>query len=183
MIWRNQLTSNSGIAAVQEYLITFLSAVAVVAVQKTTITMAASKPVFRNAEEGQKLVSATTKFALSLYQQLVSENEGNLFFSPASIAVGFGMTYLGARQNTASEMKEVLHFKDVTDEHLHPSFGDMLAALQSTNEYTASDLLDVLPVEDIDEEYRDDPYFEHLLKAVHSTGCEKCPAYCQSPLL
>ena len=114
-----------------------IPAVVVVAVQNKNETqndiMAASKPVFRNAEEGEKLVSATTKFAFSLYQQLVSESEGNLFLSPASIAIALGMTYLGARQNTASEMKEVLHFKDVADEHLHPSFGDMLTALQSTD--------------------------------------------------
>ena len=97
------------------------------------IAMAASTPVFQNADEGNNLVSATTKFAFSLYQQLLKESEGNLFLSPASISIALGMTYLGARQNTAAEMKEILYFKDVAEEHLHPSFGDMLTALKSTN--------------------------------------------------
>ena len=92
-----------------------------------------SSSVFRNQAEGEKLASAATKFAWNLYKQLLLSNSGNIFLSPASISIALGMTYLGARGNTASEMKDVLFFKDVDDKHLHSSFEDMLVALKNTD--------------------------------------------------
>src|SRR5512145_450339 len=77
-------------------------------------TAAAEPP----AEES--LVQGNTVFALQLYHELGAK-EGNLFFSPFSVSSALGMTYAGARGNTASEMKDVLHFPlDQAD--LHPAF-------------------------------------------------------------
>jgi serine protease inhibitor len=56
------------------------------------------------------LVDGNTDFALKLYGELRSA-EGNLFFSPYSISSAMGMTYAGARQNTAREMQKALHFQ------------------------------------------------------------------------
>jgi len=53
-------------------------------------------------------VRGNTAFALDLYAKLRT-GEGNLFFSPMSISTALGMTYAGARGETAREMSAVLH--------------------------------------------------------------------------
>lgn len=68
----------------------------------------------------QAVVRGNTAFAADLYQQL-SKQEGNVFFSPYSISLALGMTYGGARGNTAEEMAGALHFPE-NHEQLHPAF-------------------------------------------------------------
>lgn len=55
------------------------------------------------------LVANETAFAFDLYHQL-KDGDGNLFFSPYSISTCLGMTYVGARGKTATQMAKVLHF-------------------------------------------------------------------------
>jgi len=85
--------------------------------------------VFHNMEQGQLLSEANTKFAFDLYKRHASSNSQNIFMSPLSITVALAMTYLGARGQTKSQMKEVLHFTDVEEGHLHQAFTDIQAAL------------------------------------------------------
>jgi serpin B len=61
------------------------------------------------AAETKPIVDANTAFACDLYAQLKSR-PGNLFLSPYSISTALGMTYAGARGETARQMAEVLHF-------------------------------------------------------------------------
>lgn len=56
------------------------------------------------------VVKGNNTFSTELYRKL-GASEGNLFFSPYSISSALGMTYAGARGNTAKEMGEVLHFQ------------------------------------------------------------------------
>lgn len=70
------------------------------------------------------LVGGGNQFAFDLYQQLRSE-EGNLFFSPASISMALAMTYAGAAGETEAEMARTLRF-EVPKEQLH----DGMRALQ-----------------------------------------------------
>jgi len=73
------------------------------------------------------LVRGNTAFALDLYAQL-GESGKNLFFSPFSISTALAMTYAGARESTAAEMADALHFPpDHTK--LHPLFSELLAHL------------------------------------------------------
>ncbi len=51
---------------------------------------------------------SVNKLAVDLYRQLASE-EGNLFFSPASISTALAMTWVGAAGETAEETGTVLH--------------------------------------------------------------------------
>lgn len=71
----------------------------------------------RNGEakepETEAVVKGANEFALELYAKL-SEQEGNLFFSPYSISTALAMTYAGARGGTELEMAEVLHFPVAT---------------------------------------------------------------------
>jgi serpin B len=75
------------------------------------------------------LVQGNTEFALKLYAQLAGD-KGNLFFSPYSISSALAMTYDGARNKTAAEMKQVLHFP-FASEQLNPAFAELARALQS----------------------------------------------------
>lgn len=76
----------------------------------------------------EQLVTGNNKFALQLYQELRS-NEGNLFFSPYSISSALAMTYAGARDTTADQMAETLHFpKAQADAHL--AFANLAAHFQ-----------------------------------------------------
>jgi serpin B len=55
------------------------------------------------------LVEANTAFALQMYGELRS-SEGNLVFSPYSISSALAMVYAGAREETARQMAQTLHF-------------------------------------------------------------------------
>jgi serpin B len=63
-------------------------------------------------------VTGDNAFAASLYAQL-KDKAGNLFFSPASVRLALGMTYAGARGDTAKEMEKTL----ALDGDPHAAFG------------------------------------------------------------
>ncbi|MCD4775233.1 MAG: serpin family protein [Candidatus Aegiribacteria sp.] len=59
----------------------------------------------------QNLVKGNNEFALDLYEKVCDIQESdNIFFSPYSISSALGMTYNGARGQTAVDMALVLHF-------------------------------------------------------------------------
>jgi serpin B len=80
-----------------------------------------------------ELVTRNTAFAFDLYQNLSQEGE-NLFFSPYSISLALAMTYAGARDNTAIEMAETLHFTTLGQDRLHPAFNALALELASRGE-------------------------------------------------
>ncbi|MHC4606737.1 MAG: serpin family protein, partial [Planctomycetota bacterium] len=80
------------------------------------------------AQEDGDASSSVNDFAIDLYAKLREEEEGNVFFSPASISTALAMVYAGARGNTALEMRDVLHF-DLPDKNLHPAMGKLAEAL------------------------------------------------------
>ena len=86
-------------------------------------------PAAETPKDDSKVAEAVNAFATDLYARLSSE-EGNLFFSPASISTALAMTYAGARGTTASEMAKVLHF-DLAGDSLHQEYGALLAKLNT----------------------------------------------------
>jgi len=90
--------------------------------------------VFHNPEQGQLLSAANTLFALDLYKLHTSAADGNVFMSPLSICVALAMTYVGARGQTKSQMKDVLHFTRVGEDHLHEAFTDIQSALNKPSQ-------------------------------------------------
>ncbi|MBA4419440.1 MAG: serpin family protein [Syntrophus sp. (in: bacteria)] len=71
----------------------------------------------------ENIVKGNTTFAAQSYHEL-GAREGNLFFSPFSVSSALGMTYAGARGNTAGEMAGVLHF-NLGQTELHPAFKNL----------------------------------------------------------
>ncbi len=80
------------------------------------------------------LIMGNTEFALDLYSKL-AQQPSNLFFSPYSISNALAMTYDGARNNTASEMKKALHFF-AAPSALNPAFGALIHQLQEKTDKT-----------------------------------------------
>ena len=74
-------------------------------------------------------VARNTTFAISLYQEL-KNTEGNLFLSPYSISTALAITCAGARDNTAKQMAETLHFP-LDQKQLHPAFAELKATLNA----------------------------------------------------
>ena len=61
------------------------------------------------APELAPLVKGNTAFAMQLYSQ-VRSNQGNVVVSPYSLSSALAMTYAGARNQTARQMEQALHF-------------------------------------------------------------------------
>jgi serpin B len=62
------------------------------------------------AASHKSVAQGNTELAVDLYREL-GQKQGNLFFSPLSISSALAMTYAGAREETAAQMKETLHFQ------------------------------------------------------------------------
>ena len=78
------------------------------------------------------LAEANNAFALRLYQDLMkAEPKENVFFSPFSIETALAMTHLGARGNTAAQMKSSLKLDGFADEHVHQTISDFCGILKS----------------------------------------------------
>ncbi|MBN1202546.1 MAG: serpin family protein [Anaerolineae bacterium] len=78
------------------------------------------------------LIDGNNTFAFDLYQALRIE-DGNLIFSPYSVSTALAMTYAGARDTTAQQMAETMHFTLPQDD-LHAAFGALEAALSASGE-------------------------------------------------
>ncbi len=84
-------------------------------------------PPYTPTENVKTLVADNTQFAFDLYQILKSK-DGNVFYSPYSISTALAMTYAGAREVTAQEMAQALHFT-LPNEKLHPTFNELQEVL------------------------------------------------------
>lgn len=72
------------------------------------------------------LVESNNAFAMDLYAAL-KDGQGDFAMSPASIALALGMTYAGAKGDTAQQMKSSLHFS-LDDARVHRTYGTLLRA-------------------------------------------------------
>src|SRR5689334_1735706 len=82
---------------------------------------AASEAEVREAARGN------AELGFDLYHG-VRSTPGNVFFSPYSVSLALGMTYAGARGETAAEMAGALSF-GLPDAQLHPAFNAIDLAL------------------------------------------------------
>ncbi len=109
-------------------------------------------------EDLRELVAGNTEFSFDLLHALASGN-GELFFSPYSITQALAMTYIGARDDTASQMADVLHFT-LPPEQLHPAFNRLDHDLRSAGQVA------------------DEPFVLHLANAIWAqTGFDLKPEF------
>ncbi|MFT4311996.1 MAG: serpin family protein [Candidatus Woesearchaeota archaeon] len=60
----------------------------------------------------EQVINANNKFAFDLFNGIEQNQNNNLFFSPYSISVALAMTYEGAKEQTAQEMRQVFYFPE-----------------------------------------------------------------------
>ena len=80
------------------------------------------------------IVDGNNRFALELFAKLQS-SKGNLFFSPYSISTALAMAHAGARNQTESQMAEVLHFPVSANKNADPSSKLLLERQQFAKEF------------------------------------------------
>jgi serpin B len=79
----------------------------------------------------QSVVAGTNQFGLDLLHQLAPSAK-NVFYSPVSMAFALGMTYAGARGNTATQMEAVFH-STVPAATFHLGLNQLMIDLGSRN--------------------------------------------------
>lgn len=67
--------------------------------------------------------------ALRMFATLRAQEDGNVFFSPLSLSAALGMTYAGARGDTAAEMARTLGF-GMGQDGTHTAFGNLMETLK-----------------------------------------------------
>jgi serpin B len=81
-------------------------------------------------EDIEQLTKGDAAFAFDLLRH--AGGSDNFFMSPHSVSIALGMTYGGAREQTAAQMKQALHF-ELPAERLHAAFGALDLALAGRN--------------------------------------------------
>lgn len=81
-------------------------------------------------EAERSLAGGMNDFACSFYKQVKGQEGSNLFFSPYSIQIALGMTYGGARGETAAAMELALRFAP-RGKALHAAMGGLMGSLNS----------------------------------------------------
>jgi len=76
-----------------------------------------------------EVVRGNTEFAFDLYE-MIGRECGNMIYSPYSISIALAMTYAGARENTAVEMADTMHYT-LPEERLHPTLNALEQEIES----------------------------------------------------
>lgn len=108
------------------------------------------------------IVAGCNQFAIDLYCQLGDDRYQQFFFSPYSIACALGMTLVGARQQTAAEIAEILYFS-IPLPRIHQAFAQLLTTTKTdglkfhlANRIWCQQKYDVLPeaIQVLEDNYR-----------------------------
>ncbi len=83
-------------------------------------------------EDQAEVAKGMNAFGAALYQRLRT-HDGNLIWSPASVAIALDMAYGGARGATRSQMRSALHL-GLDDARLHRAAGDLLSKWNAPND-------------------------------------------------
>jgi len=97
---------------------------------------AGSKPQYKTRflTEENKLVTSNDKFALAFLNNLTSNEVGNnVVCSPIIISLGLGMIYAGADGKTFSQIKEVMHVRDLKRKEVGRGFRSIISSLTRPN--------------------------------------------------
>ena len=87
--------------------------------------------------------SANNQFALNFYSHVTQDKKTNVFFSPTSIFTAFAIAYEGAKDNTASEIKDVFGFEP-DESKRRMDFADMQSQLNMKQQNNTISLANAL---------------------------------------
>lgn len=105
-----------------------LACVTTLGCQADELPVREARQITRVEGELRGVVDGNNAFAWAVYGELRTKEKGNLFFSPFSISAALGMTYAGARGETARQMREAMHIR-VPDDAYHQALGALLSDL------------------------------------------------------
>ncbi len=77
-------------------------------------------------------ISENNDFAFDFYRQIIKENDDNVFFSPWSIFVAFGIVYEGASSDALVQIAEVFGFS-ADEKKRHEGFESVINSMNSEN--------------------------------------------------
>jgi len=91
-----------------------------------------------STKEKEDVIASLSKFSTSLYKVLSKSVGGseNVFVSPFSIATVLSMVHVGAKRNTAAQLKKVMHVTDIEDEKVSAVLGNLCQSLKGDENYT-----------------------------------------------
>jgi serpin B len=81
-----------------------------------------------NGVNPHELAAGNNKFAFKLYNELKSNEDKNLFYSPFSISTALAMVYAGARNETALQISQTLNF--APNANFHSDYKNLLGNLK-----------------------------------------------------
>lgn len=87
-----------------------------------------------DAAENPAVSEGVRAFSLDIFRELAKGQKGNVFLSPASVAVALAMTLGGARDETAAQMREVLHLQGLSSQDVNEGFYAISSLLQREDE-------------------------------------------------
>ena len=82
----------------------------------------------------KEIATANNDLAVEFYK-IVSEEDGNIFFSPTSVYTAFSMLYEGARENTAAELQHAFWFEPEADMRAE-KVAELMASLNRDDGYS-----------------------------------------------
>ena len=92
-----------------------------------------AKDTYATAESVRSLVESLNDFSFAFYNEIIKDEESNIFYSPYSIFTALSMAYEGARDNTAVQMKDILNILQ-NDSVTESSFGRLYNLLNQNKE-------------------------------------------------
>ena len=88
---------------------------------------------FATTRSVQSLVDSLNYFSFAFYDEIIKNEESNVFYSPYSIFTALSMAYEGSRENTAFQMKDILNIQQ-NDSVTESSFGRLYNLLNQNKE-------------------------------------------------
>ncbi|XP_009567653.2 ovalbumin-related protein Y [Cuculus canorus] len=108
----------------------------------------------------ESITAANAEFCFDVFKEMkVHHPNDNIFYSPLSIIAALSMVYMGARDNTQSQMEKVLHFDNITgagdptdsqcgtSDYIHNSLKNILSDITQTNATHSLKMADRLYIE------------------------------------
>jgi len=144
----------------------FISLILLISFIMMSSVVVSAKTTGQPEDAVRDLVLGNTAFALDFFQMLMSYDEGNFVFSPYSLSNAFAMAWAGARENTAQEIRDVLHL-DLPPEALHRAFSALTIHLNNPDRTSRIVVANALWAE---RSFNFEPGYQQLMLNSYSNG-------------